>query len=270
MPTLTQNETVASREHLFVSADIYNDPINCGDDRKSTIDKFIHMFGGVLFVSYTSAVMQEIEQPGSVENLPDLTQQVTNYLKSNGIKGIGVHSDVSAEHDSNLHTDKPDGPVGCGFAAKRGVISQLISENRDEIIEQASQLIPELFIEESAYSYAHQAADAHHRLSERAEKAIGDGRKLVLSACESGAETAVVTGEHVATDGIINTRHDTTFDTNTATAEGLPAYNHNLWASNALIEMLPSQPDRTQAAIASLIDIIGTMRALGVQNIAVR
>jgi hypothetical protein len=50
----------------------------------------------------------------------------------------------------------------------------------------------------------------------------------------------------------------------------MPAYNHDLWASNELIEMIPGAPDRNQVAIASIIDIIGTMKALGVERIGVR
>jgi hypothetical protein len=270
MPTVITNETVVNREQLFVPADLYVDPINCGDDRPADWDKYIHIFGGVLFVAYQQAILQEAQRPGSAENLDALTTEVTPELKARGVQGLGVHSDTQAESGSMFHAEQADGAVGCGYAAKRAAISQLIAENGEAIVSEAAGLFPELFIDESAWTFGAQVTAAHGSLAARRSQSIGEGRKLVLSAKDAGAKVMLVDGTHVASEGIINTRRDTTFDTNSANQTGLAAYNHDLWASNDLIEMLPYAPDRQRTAIASVIDIIGTMKALGVQHIAVR
>jgi hypothetical protein len=270
MPTITTNETVATREQLYIPADLRVDAINCGDDRSADRDQYIHIFGGVLFVAYQQAIMQEAQQPGSAEALDKLTTQIIPQLQDRGIQGLGVHSDTKAEHGSAFRTGEANGEIGCGYAGKRAAISQLIAENGQAIVEEAAGLFPELFIDESAWTFGMHIAKAHGNLAARQEQAIGDGRHVVLQAVSSGAGIMLVDGAHVANEGIINTRRDSTFDTNAAQDTDLPAYNHDLWASNELIEMLPGAPDRNQAAIASIIDIIGTMKALGVEHIGVR
>jgi len=270
MPTVTTNETVATREQLYIPVDMYTDAINCGDDRRASLDKYIHIFGGALFVAYQQAIMQEVQQPGSAESLEALTAQVIPQLQNKGIQGLGVHSDTKAENGTIFHAEQTDGEIGCGYAGKRAAISQLIAENGEEIVHEAAGLFPELFIDESAWIFGAQVTAAHGSLAARSGQAIGDGRKLVLGAKDSGANIMLVDGTHAANEGIINTRRDSTFDTNTAQYANVPAYNHDLWASNDLLEMLPSAPNRKQAAIASIIDVIGTMKALGVERIGVR
>lgn len=264
------NETVTSREQFYVPANLRQDLINCGDDRPADADKYIHVFGGAIFVTYTNAILQEIRQPGSVEDLAALIKQDIAELQTAGFANPGVHSDTSAEAGTAFHADQADGPVGCGYAGKRAAISQLISDKGENILEEAGSLLPELFVDETAWEFGRQVIAAHGRLAGRADSAIGNGRALVRGATAAGAKMMLVDGSHTATEGIINTRTDSTFDTNAAYEAGLAAYDHDLWASNALLESLPGAPDRQQAAIASVIDVIGTMKALGVQTIAIR
>ncbi|CAN5365834.1 hypothetical protein BH09PAT4_BH09PAT4_05270 [soil metagenome] len=264
------NEIVTSREQFYVNVDLYKDPKSCGDDRESDLNKFIHMFGGVLFIAYTRGVLQEVSNPGSTDSVPNLTTQTLSELQGRGVESLSVHSDSAAEDGSTIDLTERNGSVGCGYAAKRAAISQLIYENGEQITNEASQLLPELFIDESAWSFARATTEAHGRLAQRASDAIGDGRALVLTALEKGAQGVLVHGEHTATEGIINTRRNTSLLTNDAVRAGLPVYQHDLWASSELLAMLQDAPDRQQAALASVIDIIGTMKALGVQEIGVR
>lgn len=270
MTVLDFDEIVSSREQLYVPADIHSDLINCGDDRTSDAAKYIHVFGGALFVSYTNAVLQEVQRPGSASNLAALTGQVVEQLQAAGYEGLGVHSDTAAEAGQSFRADQLDGAVGCGYAGKRAAISQLISDNGESIMQAASGLLPDLFGDKASQDFGWQVVAAHGRLAERADSAIGDGRAVVRTANAAGAKMMLVSGSHVATEGIINTQAGSTFDTNAAHQANLAAYDHDLWASSTLLESLPNAASRQEATIASVIDVIGTMQALGVEHIAVR
>ena len=82
----------------------------------------------------------------------------------------------------------------------------------------------------------------------------------------------LVDGSHTGKDGIINRNTFSTLDTGAALHQGLPTYNHDAGFAEQVLEKL--QPkfkhDARFAQIAGFIDAIGTMRALGVENIAAR
>ncbi len=270
MATMTENEVLQTREQLFTTVDIMTDPINCGDDRASELERYIHLFGGELFVPYTTAVLQETDTTGSAQPLGALRSKLVAQQKARGVRGLGVHSDETAEQGSEIDLDKQAGPVGCGFAAKRAAISHLIHENREDIITEAEMLMPELFGEAWASEFAHGVADAHGRIAERSQLVVGDPRQIILDAVKDGDTTAIYRGGHTATVGIINTERNSSFLTGDAVEQEVAAYNHDLWASDQLFAMSDDAPNPAMAAIASLIDVIGTMKALGVTEIAVR
>jgi hypothetical protein len=82
----------------------------------------------------------------------------------------------------------------------------------------------------------------------------------------------LVTGTHVAQDGIINDKPNSSLQSGDALHANLPAYEHDSWATAEIYERLRHlyPYDKQELAIADLIDTIGTMRALKVERIAVR
>lgn len=229
---------------------------------------YIHIFGGGLFPAYTGMVLKLVEN----EAVPTFAQAAVDTietLRARGIVGLGVHSDTHAEHDTTFHADHTEGPVGCGYAQKRGVISQLIHDDKDKILRDIQQLRPDLFEDEANLVFAHQVFAAHGLLAQDTQR-LGSGREVVVAAAKTGAPTMVVDGDHVAKDGIINDFDGTSFRSGQAYAEGNPVYVHDIWASTPILANLYPETPLAKLEIASLIDIVGTMRALGVETIAYR
>lgn len=265
------HETIGSREAYYVHAALDQDPLFCGDDRGLEA-LYVQLFGGVINIAYNQAVVEEANQAGSVTNsLLGRTEELTELMVAHDMHP-GVHSDTKSEKGDELRDDEK-GKAGCAYAELRPAISANIAELGDELVDEAVRLMPELFRTEEDRAFAKTVIAAHGRLAER-EGFQSTGRKLILGAKEKGALTAVLTGEHIASDGIINTVSNSTLDSKTAGNEHLPAYNHDMWAAEDALERLgadnPYTSDPNQRKIANLIDAIGTMHALGVEAVAVR
>ncbi|HEX5744566.1 MAG TPA: hypothetical protein VFX84_03925, partial [Candidatus Saccharimonadales bacterium] len=178
--------------------------------------------------------------------------------------------DVAAEA-GNMVRPTFDGAVGCGYAELRSRISGVIVDQGAELIRDAAELRPELFKDTDDYNFAHAVIAAHERLVER-PGFITDGRSVVLSAAGQGSKVMLVEGEHTGTEGIVNLVPGSSLDSDAANGAGLEAYNQDSWAiEEAGDRVRPTYPhDKRHLQIAELIDVIGTMRALGVEDIAVR
>lgn len=270
MIVTAESEALQTRETLFVPADLYNDQINCGDDRPSDLEGHINIFGGVLFPAYTAMVLCELHTPGTSGSFMENAGTVTRALKDSGVQHPGVHSDANAEQGSCFDEHRTDGTVGCGFGQARAIISGYVRDNGAAIIEEATVKMPWLFDNDQAQEFAEKVVATHESLAGNADTIIGNGRQAICRAVAAGADVGIFRGPHTATFGVINTQSNTKFQTNRACAESVPAYTHNLWASDQLLAMLPDAPDETEARIASVIDVIGTMKVLGVEEIAVR
>lgn len=265
------HETIGSRETYYVSASLDKDPLFCGDDR-GLEGLYAQLFGGVINIAYNQAIVEEANEPGGVtDSLQRRTEELTGLMVKHGMYP-GVHSDTKSEQGSKLRDDH-EGKAGCAYAELRPVISGSIAELGDDLLEEAVRLMPELFRTEADHVFGQSVIAAHGRLAER-EGFQSTGRKLVLGAAEKGALVAILGGEHVASDGIINTVPNSTLDSKTAGDDGLPAYNHDMWAAEDALDRLgsdnPYTSDPNQRKIANLIDALGTMNALGVEAIAVR
>jgi hypothetical protein len=261
----SDNEIVAVREQFYVPASLDEHVIFCGDDREAAeaIGIYIHLFGGALNVAYNLAVMQEALSPDSVkDSFQARAVETVAAMKAAGTRP-GVHSDTIAEKDAQ--------GIGCGYAGQRGPISGLIFERGEDIITDAKNLRPELFEQPESHSFARAAVDAHGRLATRAGF-LTDGRAEVMGSVEEGASLMLVKGEHVAEEGIINLVPETSIDSSAANKAGLAVYDQDSWAAEDINRRLAHlhSYDGAKQAIAELIDTVGTMRALGVKDIAVR
>ncbi len=278
----TQRELLDTREAFYApTGPLESAAVNCGDERpvaeQTETDErsdaqantpYVHVFGGGLFPAYNTMVLAVIDNT-SVPTFAEAAQNALGTLQAQGITGLGVHSDTHAEHDTNLHTDHVDGPVGCGYAQKRAAISELIYENGDAILDDIRQLRPDLLADEANLAFAQNVLAAHGLLAQDTQR-LSSGRAVVLAAVHSGAHSMVVDKDHIAHDGIINAIPNTSIGSGEAYEEGMPTYDHDIWASTQLLQsMYPNRP-LAELEITSLIDIIGTMRALGVTTIAYR
>lgn len=264
------NEVLASREPYFAEVDLQTSDIFCGDERipVDVNEPYIHLFGGELFVSHNRLVSATTKGM-DIATFADTVQHDVAALKAAGIQNLGVHSDTHAEASSAFQFDRAEGKVGCGYAELRPAISQGIVERQDEILADAQRLFPELFVDTSDFVAAQQIIAAHKQLASQPD-VIGAGRNVVRAAIAAGAKMMLVDGDHVSRVGIINTQPDTSFKSGEALAAGLAAYNHDLWASQGLVERLAPGQDLVEFERASVIDIIGTMKALGVEEIVRR
>lgn len=268
-------EALAVREQFFELGQL-TDNLFCGDERPSDeSEAYLSLFGAVTNIPYNAEVLKEASEPGSVTDPFDQTvmSHVPVIMEDGGLPNAGVHSDTHAEgeHATGINTEKTDGDVGCGYDKLRGPISQLIVERADEIIDLAKQKRPELFTSDEDTVHARNIIAAHGRIAER-EGILPSGRDIVLKAMEAGAKGMVVRGPHVGKVGIINLRKSTKFNTTAAFAAELPAYCHDQWvaleAFDKLSHLYPY--DSREVDLAETIDTIGTMLALGVEEIEVR
>ncbi len=271
-----QDEIVKGREQFYVPASLESNDVNCSDEREPVgVEEpyvYIHWFGGVLKPVYNLAVIKEVTEPGSVQDtFEQRVRSTVPVLRDVAGISAGVHTDEACEGDAKMDTARVDGDVGCGYALKRQDISGLIVARRTAVIADAMSLQPELFQSSQDMTYANEVVDAHKRLSER-ESFFTTGRKVVLSAVELGAKPMVVRGEHIGDTGIINTDPDTTIMSDQAFKAGMPVYNQDSGSLNQAYDRIRHiyPYDRRLQQIAELIDTIGTMRALGVTDIAVR
>lgn len=269
-----QDVIITSREHLYGQVSLETNDVICGDDREPIDYKglYIHWFGGELNPVYGLNILKEATQPGSVTGSWEQSVESTVPILRDvaGVSG-GVHSDDTCEGDGKLKVDQADGDVGCGYALLRSDISELIVARRQLIIADAMNLQPELFESPQDIKYANDTIDAHDRLT-KLDGFFTTGRGVVLTAIKQGAKPVVVRGKHTATTGIINEDASSSFDTGQAIKENLPAYDHDAGSLNEAYDRIHHlyPYDKRLRRIAGLIDTIGTMRALGVTDIAVR
>lgn len=276
-------EVIAPRERLYVDVSLDTHEIFCFDERgiaeaethvpgieAATPDAYIHWAGGGLNIVFNQAVIDEANKPFSVtDSFERRTSRVVPVLFEAGLKP-GVHSDVTAEGGNTIRPT-PEGPVGCGYGEKRSQISLWIAENGTEVVRDAADLRPELFDGPDDHNFAHAVVAAHSRLVDR-PGFITDGRRVVIAAAVEGSRVMLVEGEHTGTVGVFNLVPGTSFDSHTAAKEGLEAYSQDSWAVEEANDRLRHKYpyDKRQQQIAELIDGIGTMRALGVEDIVVR
>lgn len=258
---------LAERQQFFGEVDLADTPMFCGDDRGRGL--FIHVFGGVLGVVYNEVIAREITDPNAVTGTfaSEASSIVPFILAHGGVPKAGVHSDDVIEHGISFRADVTDGPVGCAYAENRATISQKIVEGADELIALAKQKRPALFPEEQDTTFARSVTQAHGRLLERSF--LGSGRQAALEAVHAGALTSVVQGVHSPNSvGIINLVPNTSPDTGAAMDKGLPFYNQDSWALQRVIFnlSLPYPYDEHQQQIIELIDVLGTMKALGIKD----
>lgn len=268
-----EQEIIASREKFYVPVSLTNNDIFCGDERQpiDVATDYIHWFGGALNVPYNLAIMKETIHPGSVtDTFEEQTGSLVPVLLEAGVQG-GVHSDACSEQGDRMRIDNPEGAVGCGYGQKRPDISRLIADPANGVAEDALRLRPELFESQQDVDFADNVIESHGRLAER-EGFFTSGRRVILTAVAKGAKSMLVAGEHSAKEGIINLDPESTLRSGEAMNAGLPAYNHDSWAIEETYDMIHHlyPYDKRQLQIAELIDTIGTMRALGVEDIAVR
>lgn len=278
------NEIVASREPFYVdelSLDTHD--IFCFDERgvadaaadaagitAVTPEEYIRAAGGGLNIVYNLTVVQEAENPFSVTNsFAERTAAMVPVLAKARIRP-GVHSDVAAE-GGNMVRPTFDGAVGCGYAELRAAINGVIADRGVEIIRDAAELRPELFEGPDDYNFAHAVVSAHERLTER-PGFMTNGREVVLTAAGQGSKVMLVKGDHTGTEGIVNLVPGSSLGSDAANRAGLEAYNQDSWAIEEAGERVQhAYPhDKRHLQIAELIDAVGTMRALGVEDIAVR
>jgi hypothetical protein len=278
------NEILTSREPYYIdglSLDTHD--IFCFDERgvadadtvtgdieAVTPQEYIHAAGGGLGIVYNHAVVQEADDPFSVKgSFADHAGIIIPALIRAKVRP-GVHSDVTAE-GGNVVRPTAKGDVGCGYAGLRPVISRYIAENGIALIRDAASLRPELFEGPEDHNFAHAAVAANERLLER-PGFITDGRSVVMAAAGKGSKIMLVEGRHTGRKGIINLVPGTSFDSDAANRDGLEAYNQDSWAiEDAASRIRHEYPhDKRHMQIAELIDALGTMRALDVEDVAVR
>lgn len=235
-----------------------------------TPEDYIRAAGGGLNIVYNHAVVSEANDPFSVKgSFADHAGIIIPALIRARARP-GVHSDVGAE-DGNALRPTPKGRVGCGYAELRPVISDFIASNGKRLVEDSAGLRPELFRGPNDYSFAHAVVAAHERLVER-PGFITDGRSVVLTAVGQGSRVMLVEGEHTGKDGVFNLVAGTSLDSDAANRAGLAAYNQDSWAIEEAGDRIRDEfpHDKQHLQIAELIDALGTMRALGVEDVVVR
>ncbi len=270
MPEQT-TDLLKTREQFFRAADIHTHPQFCGDEREAVgEDLYLHIFGGIANTAYTLMVLQEAAKPGSVEQPFDVTvASMVPLLLARDIRA-GVHSDDHAEHSIELHTERQEGEIGCGYIKLRQAISELIGKRGDEIIGILRQQDPILYGSEQACERARSFIETHANLAGRA--IFPNGRQVALAAIKAGAPYNMVSGDHVGKAGILDKRPGFTLDSTEALRHGLPTYDHDTWAAKATFDEIHDlyPYDEVDYEIANDVDAVGTMLALGVEDIAVR
>ncbi len=269
-----QDEIMHEMEQFYVPASLEENDVFCGDEREpaGVTEPYIHWFGGILKPVYNLAILKEATQPSSVtDTFEDRVRSTIPVLRDVAKVNPGVHSDDTCEAGDQLDIDKTDGDVGCGYADKRAGISQLIAQTGTDIISDAMTLQPELFESAQDFEHAKMVVRAHASLAER-ETFFTSGRKVVLTAVEQGSKSMVVKGAHVGETGVINRDPASTIDSGEAFKAGLPTYNQDAGLLEQVYDRIHHlyPYDKRLVQIAELIDTIGTMRALGVKDIAVR
>lgn len=275
-------------ESLFVRERFYepvalisdnSDGVNltgCGDERpvEGSNEVLINIFGGpAANVAWNILVMQEALNKGAtIQPFADITGNVTSKLIAKGVR-VTVHSDQHTEHSSDfdVNANNPD-DIGCGYLKLRQTISRVIGDRSNEIISILSREKPQLYDDETNQATLKKMIASNVALAERPQ-IFTSGRDVAKKAVAEGSETIVVVGEHEAKVGFLNTRENTSFDTKAAMTEGLPAYNHNSWAATVCYEAIKDDEHKFPDIwfeIANDVDAIGTMLALGVEEIAVR
>ncbi len=268
---------LAQPQTLFTPFDQFFKPVHinsafvfCGDERQPLYARlFIHIFGGLAFQAYNLAIMNELQTAGSVKTtFEDLVVEQITGLNAAGIRA-GVHSDYETEHGKVIDTHELAGGFGCGYIAKRAAISELIANQTERMVAQAMSLRPELFSSSKANQQAAAVFEAQRRLATR-PGFLTAGRSIGLKAIQHGAPAMVVSGRHLAKEGIINLVTNTTLDSAAANKAGKPVYNHDQWAVMEMFDRSTVHYDRQVYDMATTIDAIGTLLALGVETIAVR
>lgn len=276
------NEILASREPFYGPASLEASEVFCGDKGNPLKDGaiYLHWFGGVLKPVHNLVVMKEIQQLGSVtdtfeEEAAALTPVI---IETGGVKG-GVHSDDVHEHGEEMHVEDKEGDIGCKYALLRQQISSLIYERGNEIVEILKSTQPELFQSERDDNFALKAIDAFGRLAER-DDFYTSGRRVAIAAVEHGAKAQVLDRSTLTGDedtvGIINKDPRSALDNKAANTdeEPRPAYTHDdgalMQAHRNISHLYPY--DMREVEIASAIDTVGTLLALGIpaDKIAVR
>jgi hypothetical protein len=267
-------EELASREPYFGPASLETATVYCGD-KGSPFEQegiYLHWFGGILKPVHDMTVMEEIYQPGSVTDTfearaASLTETYTTIGK---VKG-GVHSDDVHEHGQAILTDQKDGDIGCKYAQLRPVISNIIHERGQEILDVIRRTQPHLLEGEHAQEFAQRALDAYGRLAQR-ESFYTSGRRVALAAVEHGAATQVLdrstlTGQE-DTIGIINKDPGTALNNTQANSAEtpVPAYTHDdgalMQAHRNVSQLYPY--DQREVELVSEIDTIGTFFGVGI------
>lgn len=268
-----EQEILASHEQFFVkNVGIKTHKIFCGDERKPLFEGvFIHVFGGLANTAFNAEALSRATGKGRrLASFKNAVSSCAKAFKSRDVPA-GLHSDTHSETGPAINLASTD-EIGCGYIKLRRTISQKIAENPDKIVAEAQRLRPELFTDPSDTSFGHAIVDSHAQLTADDEFFAEGSREVAGAAVEEGAPTMLVDGDHTAKLGIINLRKDTTIDSGAAFEQAKSIYVHDSWASHEMAENYENAHDFTSKEwqIADLIDAIGTMWALGVEEIVVR
>jgi hypothetical protein len=266
------------RENFFVPVYLGSTPINCGDHQSNdTNELLIRVFGGTLNFAYLLSVLGTIYHPS--QNQPPFIEQVhstTNLLNQIRALHCGVHGDSQSENQSSSDPNiAPTDPVVCNYAQNRTAISRYIFQNGNSILDEAQRMDSNLARNSSDYKFAQGVIVANYILSEtKKENFFGkySGKMAIQVALREGAPILSSDRPKYYQLGIINEVPNTTFDTNAANQANQGAYTHDSWAVHDIMEELQAYAptNSRHVQIANLIDTIGTMQFIGVENVALR
>lgn len=230
-------ELLKGREQFWSPASLAKNKVFCGDDGSE--DGYLHLFGGIEEIAYGFMVMKEAVQPGSVtEPLEDSIVSLAPVLKSTGGVLTGLHSDAKSEHGGRFNRELTEGGFGCKKVAAQAAISQLLSDERADVIAISQRLAPELFENERDEASALAIARAHGALAER-PGIFGDPRALATKAARAGVEIQVLDREHDPQSiGIVNFARETTLNSKSAMRAGKPAYAPDMWVATEVMDNL--------------------------------
>lgn len=264
------NELLESREQFFrENISLSTHKVFCGDERLALLDAvYIHVFGAVANPAYNVEVLARTRD--DIELATDFAEAVTDAATTLNVDGqsLGVHSDTHSEKGNHIDPNGDD-PLGCGYIKLRRAISTLIASDPDKIVAKAEQLRPELFTDPSDTHFGHEVVRSHASLAADDTFFGKSSRAVARGAMENGSPDMLVDGSHVSHAGIINLIPHSTFDSNEAFKNGVSTYVEDSWASHELLAQMPKAKkfDSRQREIAELIDTIGTMWALDVEDI---
>ncbi len=272
LTSLTQELTVNHEQYFRSNVLLNMYPIFCGDERPTEFPGlYIHVFGGVANPAFNNEVIARTKGIVTGDTFKTAVGASAHTLIDKGIEA-GVHSDNHAETGNTMSTEG-DNPIGCGYIKLRQPISHIIAADPDKIIAKAEQLDPGLFTDPSDSHFAHQVVAAHAQLAADADFFASSSRQVAAGAIEAGAPAMLVLGDHGAKAGIISKIPETTIDSNAANEDNEAIFVHDSWAALDMLDMMPNaeqSSSRREREIADLIDAIGTMWALGVEEITVR